>query len=306
MISAAVKFKNYTKFDLLSYFNQVEEFFKTGYVQMSDYYNGVINKVDTVHQKNLEDLIKKSEKVSEQFKNNREKFQTVDFWELLDFCEDIKLKLQTTTNLAKFLRSSRTDFGFASGFAYDYTVGNQQTLEGISSKILDDEDPENDWVSIAKSNDLMEVDYDIDGGNELKLYRERFLGGFVTGIIDTINGESIYGKDIYKKITFEDNDLLVLNYKDTVFQAVEILSGLKQGDIPEFPHLGVNEGMYVGSNLAGMAYSTIVREMKKVFASDDLFVNFKINNISQKEDYLEISFQVETKYGLLVEKTRLI
>lgn len=306
MILASIKFEEITKMDLLSYFKEAEDFFKNGYVQMSDYYNGTINKVDTSNIKLLNKLLYKSEKVSEQFKTNKQKFQTVDFWELLDFCEVIRTKLQTTKNLAKFLRSSRTDFAFSSGFAYDYITGNQQTLESISSKVLDDTDSENDWVKIALENDLKEAEYDIDGGSNLKLYREKFLGNFVTGIIDIIDGESIYGKDVYRKISFEDNDLLILSYKDTVFQTVEILSGLKQGDIPEFPALGVNEGMYVGSNLAGMAYSTIVRELKKVFASDDLFVNFKVNKITQKEDFLEISFQVETKYGLLIEKTRLI
>lgn len=306
MENALINFKNLTKIDLVSYFDECQTFFNNGYVKMADYYNGKVDYVDTIYPKQLQKLLKQAETINEQFKTNKQKFSTVDYWELLDFCDDVRTKLQTTLKLPKYLRSSRTDFAFANGFHFDYKTGNQQTLENISDSILGDYDPENDWVDIALQNDLMETEYNVEESNDLKLYREKFVGNFVTGIIDVISGETIYGMDLYKKITIEDEDLLVLNYKQTAFQSVEILAGLKQGDIPEFKILGVASGMFVGSNLAGIAYSSIVRDMKRTFSSDDLYTNFKVIEMKQQQDALMINFSVETKYGLLIEQTSLI
>ena len=185
-------------------------------------------------------------------------------------------------------------------------MGDQQTMESISQNILQDLDSDDDWTKIAIQNDLKEVDWDIDGGTKLTLFREKFIQNFVTSVIDNMVGENIYGLDIQKKFEFLDDDLKVLNYKDTVFQTVNILANLKKGDIPEFKSLGVNAGLYVGSNIANLAYGSIVREITKTFASDDLFINFQIKEIKLKEDSFFINFQVETKYKLLVQSTALI
>lgn len=303
---AIVKFEDYTKYPLSKYLDECGAFFQNSFPLIADYFNGKSKKVESKHLNEHKRLLKESDKVNEQFKNNSQKLKTVDFWLLIDFCEELRTKLQTTSKLSKYLRSSRTDFSFSNGFAHPYTMGNEQTMESISEVILQDLTSEDDWTNIALQNDLKEVQWEIDGGTKLTLFRERFIQNFVTSVIDNMIGEKIYGLDIQKKFEFENDDLKVLSYKDTAIQTVNILANLKKGDIPEFKDLGVNAGLYVGSNIANLAYSSIVREITKVFASDDLFINFQIKEIKLKEDAFFISFQIETKYKLLVQSTALI
>ncbi|HNQ20071.1 MAG TPA: hypothetical protein PKI46_03305, partial [Bacteroidales bacterium] len=230
----------------------------------------------------------------------------VDFWELFEFFEDIRTKLQTISKLSKYLRSSRTDYNFSTGFAHPYTTSNEQTLEQISSNILNDKDSDNDWLKISMSNDLTEVEYDIDGGEDIILYREKFAQNFVTSVIDNMVGEKIYGLDIQRKLEFSNDDLKVLPYKETVFQTVEILSNLRKGDIPEFSYIGVNQKLYVGSNIANLAYSALIRELNRVFQTDNLFINFKVLEIKIEQDTYILKFQVETKYKMLIESTTVV
>lgn len=303
---AAIKFESLTKYNLVEYIDACTKFFKTGFPAIVDFFSGNIDKVSSEYLNEHKRLLKEADNISEQFKNNAEKLETADFWWLLEYCEDLRTKLQTTTKISKYLRSSRVDFNFSKGFAHPYSVSDQQTFEQISASILEDEDNENDWTKVALSNDLREVEYDADGGNNITLYREKFIQGGVTSIIDNMIGENVYGIDLLKKITFLDDDLELVQYKDCVYQSIDIMSKLKAGDIPEFPFLGVNSALYVGTNIANLAYSTIVRELTKVFQTDDLFINFNVTEISLKQDSYFIKFDVSTKYKLIIDSTTVI
>lgn len=299
-------FKSATKYDLSIYFDRCELFFRTGYRDIADFFNGKISKVKTQSLDELTSLKKEALKINEQFKTNKSKFKTVDFWELIDFCETIKTKLDTCSNLDRFLRSSRTDFNFSQGFSHPYQLSNQQTLEDVSKDILKDNISENDWVDLALKNDLKEVDWSITGGKNITLYREKFVQNFVTSVVDNMVGEKIYGLDLNRKLEFFDDDLFVLDYKATVFQTVEIMSRIKRGDIPEFKYLGVPSNLYVGSNLSGLSYGGVIRDLKKIFSTDNLFINFKVKEIKQEQDAFFVDFSVETKYKLLIETTTLV
>lgn len=298
-------FNNITKYNISNYFDRCDLFFKIGYKEISNFFNGKTNIIKSEYLNELFSLLKESKKLDELFKLNKNKFKTIDFWDLITFSEDLKSKLEVCNNLDKFLRSSRTKNNFNKGFSYEHQLSNQQTLENVSKDLLDDQNPDNDWINIALKNDLKEIEWDIDGGKNIIISKEKFIQNFVTSVIDNMIGEKIYGLDLQKKIEINNNDLKILGYKETVFQTVDILSKLKRGDIPEFSFLGVPSNIYVGSNLSGLSYSGIIRDLKKVFSTDNLFLNFKVKSLKYEEGSFFINFSVETKYNLLIEQSTL-
>jgi hypothetical protein len=299
-------FEQLTSFPLKKYLLETENFFKFSYPIIVDYFSGVISKVEQIHIKTLFRLIKDAQTLSIQFGLNRTKLTTVDYWELYDFCEDLRTKLQTTTKISKYLRSSRTNFDYDNSFNFPFTMGQQQTLENISNDLLQDENPLDDWANTALKNDLLETDYGIDGGKALTLFKEVFIGGFVLSVVDNMIGEKVYGLDLDRTITFLDDDLKVLTYKNTVFQCADILAHLKEGDVPEFMSMGIPKSLFIGGNLQSFSIPGIISALNKNFATDDLFRDFVVTDISYKDGDYRMEYTVGTKYELLVESTAVI
>ena len=98
---AIVNFETYTKYPLSQYLDDCGKFFQTSFHVIADYFNGKINKVESKHLNEHKRLLSESDKVNEQFKNNSQKLETVDYWELIEFCEELRVKLQTTKKLSK-------------------------------------------------------------------------------------------------------------------------------------------------------------------------------------------------------------
>jgi hypothetical protein len=303
MIKAAYDFSLKAKIDLISYLDRIEVFFKEGYPQIVDYFNGISTQIDQKYINELSKLTELSLLISTQFKILRDSMHTVDYWELLDMLEDVRLKLWTTTKLPKYLRTSRTNYDYSKAFKFTYSMGNGETLEKISKGVLSSNNYENDWTEIALKNDLSEIDWDIDGGEQIELFRESFQQNIVTSMVDFLIGERVYGLDLDKKLTFVNNDLKVLTYKETAEQSASILGNLKRGDIPEFQSMGVNEAFTVGNNIASLTFSTVIREMKRNFDTDNLFVDFNVKKISYNNGDLTIEWSVGTKYELIINKT---
>ena len=254
----------------------------------------------------MNNLNTQAQTISIQFRTNKTKLNTVDYWELYDFLEDLRTKLKTTTKISKYLRSSRTNFNYSNSFNFPFTIGQNQTLEDISNDILQDPNPEDDWTKTALKNNLLESDYSIDGGDRITLFKEFFVGGFVQSVVDNMIGEKIYGLDLNKKLTFINDDLEVLSYKDTVFQCANILANLKQGDIPEIKSMGVPSSILVGGDLQSFSIPSIINALNNNFATDDLFMNFTIVDIAYSEGSYKLSYTVKTKYQLLVQDTAVI
>lgn len=295
-------FQNKTNFPLADFLVEANSFFSNEFNDIVNFYSGNKNTLDRSQIKKLNSLSEKAIYLQRIFRDNKNKFNTVDFWELLDIIEDIKVKLSTSQNMSKYLRSTiNNSVDKKNGFVFDTILENQETLEDINLKKLKNT-YEEDWFDIALENDLKEIDWDISGGKELKLRKKIFQSDLVTSMIDNTVGEKIYGRDIKKKLTFEDDDLKSLDYKETVNQTVEILASLNKGDIPEYREIGIPIGLYKGSNFSRLNYSSIVRELNKNFSTDDLFSNFNILEMEYKEGDLYIKYEVNTKYELVIIK----
>lgn len=289
-------FQNKTNFPLADFLVEANSFFSNEFNDIVNFYSGNKNTLDRSQIKKLNSLSEKALYLQRIFRDNKSKFNTVDFWELLDIIEDIKVKLSTSQNMSKYLRSTiNNSLDKKNRFVFDTILENQETLEDVNLKKLKNT-YEEDWFDIALENDLKEIDWDISGGKELKLRKKIFQSDLVTSMIDNTVGEKIYGRDIKKKLTFEDDDLKSLDYKETVNQTVEILASLNKGDIPEYREIGIPIGLYKGSNFSRLNYSSIVRELNKNFSTDDLFSNFNVLEMEYKEGDLYIKYEVNTKY----------
>lgn len=306
MLQSIKYFDKITNYGLVNYMEDCSSFIKNDFPQIVAFYS---NKVKDINQASVEEhkrLLKESEYVNYLFSIHKSKFNSIGFFQLYDVLEDTRTKLQSINNLPKILRSSRGDNYFKNGYEHNYQISQNQTLENISENILNDKDSDNNWVDISMYNDLKEIDYDNSGGLNIRLFKEKFVQNFVASVFDVMQGKKIYGKDISRDITFYENDLKVLNYDDTVKQTVDILTSLKQGDIPEYPYLGVNSKIYVGGNISALSYGKIIRDMRKVFQTDDLFIDFKVEEVKFENDTLAVSFSVKTKLDLLIKSTSLL
>ena len=299
-ITVIENFEKLTGYPLKSFLAQSKEFFETDARDISDFFKGLTNTLDRKKLVKLNNLVSNAKEITNFFYTKKRLMPTVDYWELLDRIEDIKSTLEYVVKIPKYLRSSLIEGASRSGFAFEYSLEPNETLEQVSTSVLQLSNPQNSWVVSAIENDLKEQDWDILGTNELVLRKALFQSNLVTSMIDFTIGDRIYGKDIQKRFEFEDNDLKVLDHRDTVFQSVDILGQLLRGDIPEFPGLGLELSFYKGNNISQMNYKSIARELTRNFASDDLFKDFAIREISFDQGDLNIEYEVNTKRELVI------
>ena len=297
-LSTYKNFKEITGYELNKYVVSVGDFFSNDMPSIIAFFKGEVNFIDQKKIKELNRLGEECILVLSLFRDFKNALKTVDFWELLDSIEDIRTHIQYSQNISKYLRSSIINGKTKAGYVYDYSMSQYETLEDVAVNELDEDDES--WVSIAVDNDLREVDWDIDGGTNLKLVNVNFQSNLVTTMIDNTIGDRIYGKDLKKLLTYEDDDLMVLDYKSTAKQTALILSSLSKGDIPEFRSMGITSEVWKGTNVSRINFPLLKREMAGTFQTDDLFVNFNIKSINYDNGDLSISYEVGTKRGMVI------
>jgi len=290
------EFNRITNVDLLDLFNKFILFIEFDYQNIVDYYSGSIDKPSSQSFKNLENLQREYRGVLQKIQESRDSFTSSIFWEILDQVEEISAKLKTIENTPKWLRSSIGKNNFNPNIQIDYTLKYGQTLEGVEKNVMSSTDPDNEWVQLAFDNDIKEEDYNINGGNRIKITLKNGSLFNIQSIVDTITeAVNVYGRDIDRVITFENDDIKVLSGKETLYQTVDILANLRRGDNPEFPEDGINEKFVVGSNISAIQFPSLFRQLALTFAKDDSLKNFTLINIEQKDDYVALEFSVATR-----------
>lgn len=293
-------FSKITRYDLSNFILDCDEFFKSDFVEILNFYNGSTRSLNILSLRKMADLISEVNKVNSLFSNYKQMFVTVDYWELCVLLENVKSKLLFTNKISKYLRSSIVMGRSKRGTSFEYTMSPEETLERISKDVLDNPDYENNWFDIALENDLKESDWDIEGGKKLNLSNNAFQANLVTSVFDNLIGDRIYGKDLKKKLTLTDDDLETLDYKETVNQTVEIISRISKNDIPEFSSMGMNSSIWKGSNASQINLPIIVRELAGLFKTDDLFTDFKVRSINYSEGDIRINYEVKTKRDFVI------
>jgi len=224
-------------------------------------------------------MLKEAIRIDNLIKLHKENMNSIDDWDLLDYIENIRTSLESINNSSRYLRSSKTSNSWrTTNPTYDYVMAQNETVEDIVGKQLYSQNEDADWVDLAIQNSLTEEDYTPEGGVKLQLTKNTKYGKkyFLDSVIDTLVGENVYGKDIYAKLTFEDDEIKVLSPKDTFVQSVGILVLLKKGDIPEFKEMGVDPRLGVGSNINVFEYGKIMSQLQDTISSDDTIREFNV------------------------------
>lgn len=249
----------------------------------------------------LDDLISRATTINDLIKINRQRFDRLDDWDMLDFFEDVRMSLDTIAQTSKYARSSKAKNSWmTTGIIYNHTLGQNETLENVATTQLLSTDKDNEWVNLALANNIFESDYGLDGGINVQIqngvtYKPNM---YLRSVIDTLVGESLYGIDLSKKITFQDDDVLQLSYKNTFLQSVGILILISKGDIPEFPLLGRDASISIGSNISAFDYQQLIRQMQDVFNTDDTIAGFNIVDFKYDSTDMYIEYQVNSFYNI--------
>lgn len=269
-------------------------FYRDIYPRIISFFSGDLISLEKQDIDTLLSLTKRSALISEKIFYNKQSFNKMIEWELVDYFEDIRQKLILIPRLYKFLKSSKTSFNYSSNSEFDYTTSKNESLEKISSELNSNQDYQNDWQDIAIRNDLSELDYDLDGGFDINLSIPLQSSVVkVDSILDSPQGQKILGLDIQDKIEFNDNDLVVLTYNKTFEQSVKILSTVVKNSVPEFIDLGRDS--VVGSNVKSFALNSIIRQMVETFSTDDSMVNFKVETAFVDGDNVFLEFTVQNR-----------
>jgi hypothetical protein len=288
-------------FPLGEFLLDYRQFYQSSFPRLVNFFSGKIEEIDSSHFASLSDLGERSVDLSSAITQKSHLMDNVKYWEWVDYLSDLRVELLVSNSIDKFLRSNVINPTYTNEFAFDYTL-KAETLEDVSNVQLGRGDYNNHWTEIAMRNDLEEIEYDGDGGNSLNLFVRLNFGTFtINSVVDNIQGESVFGKDLDKTLTFEDDDLLALSPRRTIKQTVEILTGLEKGDVPEFKDFGRSGG--VGSNVHVFALSSLIRQMAEIFATDDTLTGFKVKNFQFNAADVVLSFEVSTRLDLIVRSS---
>lgn len=304
MIQTAIEiFQSKTGYKLDEYLLRINDFFQSDFQRVYDWYSGLSNKPNVNSFKNMYTLIGESGIVLNLFYQNRNEFSKTYFWDLLEQLENINIKLITTSNLSKLLRSTRTKSSYSGKLSTDYTTRKYDTLEDVQRNVNNSPNYDDDWWRLAMENDLKEEDYDNDGGLLLQVETNFNPGANLQSVVDNPIGEKMYGKDMNRKITILENDVEVLGYKETALQSLDIFLETKLGTIPENKEIGYDESLAVGTSRGAVNFNILQRQLINIFNTDDSFANFQITNISFKDDGVYLEFKINTVRGEILNKT---
>lgn len=293
----AHKFQEITKFDLYQYFVDYADFMRNKFPYVRNYFAGYSEGVDASYIERMNDLMERSDILIKLFNTFGAKLGNVGYWELQNYCQDLRDTIHRVTKLPKYLRTSKTARGYKPYVQTEFSVGGYRDFKDIAAAINKDEISDE---SLILNNDFEEEDYEIDELRNAKAYVPNNTTASVKTILEQPIGEAVYGRDIDRKITFQENDLVVKEYRDNVEQKIEVLLEMMVGDVPEFPNLGRTK---VGDNYSNYNYTELLREVRSVFLQDDLFLDVSIEDIKIEQGDIYVTLEILTKYIYTVKRT---
>lgn len=177
--------------------------------------------------------------------------------------------------------------------ALQRVLKTRETFENVSSQ-LGSNNPQDDWVDIARNNAVEEEDYDANTGGGMFKINIRTSGNFnIPNIVDNLDSEKILGKDIDKNFRFENDDLATLEYEAAIGQALDTIIHALKGTILEFPNYGLpNEA--IGSSVNAIQYPSLFKHLVNMFQRDARWVSVNLLDLYRKEDAIFMKIQAKT------------
>lgn len=292
------QFEKITKFALLQYFEDYRDFMQNDFSYLSEYYNGNASSVDASHISAFNALRTKSKNLMQQFINFSHRLSNCGFWELQEYCQNLNDVLEKIPKLPKYYRTSKTVRGYQPYIQVKGNVGGLKTIQDLAQEINSDGVSE---ISLIIDNDLQEKDWDIKEMSSITAFVNNQTDVVVETILEQPIGNQIYGKDINRKITLENNDLAVKKYEDNVEQKCDILLSLERGNIPEMPNFGKNR--LQGTNMSDYNYTELVKDLQSVFLQNDLFEDIEVSDVRYEQGDIFVNCTIKTKYSYSTQKT---
>ncbi len=299
MFSDIVKnFEDVTKFKLLEYFEEYQDFMQNDFSYLSDYYSGQTEGVDAKITSKFNSLVLKSKNLIQTFKNFSSKLSNCGFWELQQYCQNLNDTLERVSKLPKYYRTVKSVRGYQPYIKVSADIGGKKTPQDLAIEIGSAGVTE---TSLILDNDLQEHTWEIDKLSSINAMVNNQSDLVVESILESPVGNHVYGKDINKKITIKSNDLDVKCYEDNVEQKIDTLLTLNRGDIPEMPTFGKNR--LQGTTAGTYNYAELLKDIQSVFSQDDLFDSVEVVDVSLKESDISVTCKIKTKYSYSVVKT---
>lgn len=293
-----LEFESITKFKLLNYFEKLRDFMQNDYTYMAAYYSGTAEGIDGEITKRYKNLKLQSKNLLQTFINFSHRLGNCGFWELQQYCQDLNDILEKIEKLPKYYRTSKTNRGYQPLIQIQGAIGGMRTPQDLALEINSTNVNES---SLIINNDLQELDWEIDKAKPIQATVNNTANVVVDTILEQPVGERVYGKDIDRKITFKDNDLVVKQYQKNVEQKCDILISLNKGDVPEYPTFGKTP--IAGNTAAGYNYVLLLSELQDVFLQDSLFNSLSITKISAENGNIQVTCEIRTKYTYNTSKT---
>lgn len=285
----ANEFENITKFELLQYFTDYSDFLQNDYSEVYAYYSGNSESIDNAKLTTLSTLLNKSNNLMRIFQEFAGKLGNVGYWELQQYCQDLKDTLERISKLPKYCRTAKTCRGYKPYVQVNEDIGGMKTIADLADQLGNITENE-----LILNNDLEEGDYEIDKLSSITALVENQTNVVVSTIMEQPIGKRIYGKDIQRKIDFSDNDLTIVKYENNVEQKAEILLEINKGDVPEIPNFG--KTVVSGQTYSGYNYGELMSDLQDNFLQDDLFDNVTISDIDYDNGDLYATVKIQTKY----------
>lgn len=294
-------FEKITGYDLTTYLTSYVDFISQYRVKIIDYYVGRSQSPNTKAFEMLQYLVDEAVVLDDVLYGARNVLSNGRYWELAETLSDVHTSINTIENSSKWLRSAISKGNFNPQVELERVLRQFQTIEQMSSE-NGSTNPDFDWLNISLRNDLHEEGYTTAGGNVLNVIGSNRFSIQLRSVVDNISGKKVYGIDLNKKITYENDDLSALGYDDTIKQTVNVLASLRRGQTPEFPEDGIQTSLVAGANRRTVAYPILFRQYYSTFAKDDTLKSLKVTNIETVQDALNISFEIETRLGEVMQE----
>ncbi len=253
---------------------------------------------------NLKELSVIAESILVYFSKNKELFTNCIWFDHLERIDQIDNYLKMLTNSPRWLRLTKSNNGYRSELTKKNLLDTNRTIEQHQKSNYYYNDIEADASRIEYENKITELDY---GSEDGITFDSNVLSNFSIfqndSVIDVMEEDTIYGKDMDRNFNFSDEDIAVLNTKKTLEQSADILLTLTKGDNPEYSDDGVQKNLLVGSSKAFISIPLLIRQWQEGFAQDSTFKSISVDSIDSSGDILRVIFKIDPIVGDSIIKT---
>lgn len=270
-------------------FEKASLFFNNDYELLYNYYSGKTSNIPNDSINNFIELKKILSETLSILEINKDSLNNLEYFDLWDYLNGLKIKLDTLSNSDKWSRSSINKEDLKDSKLSSYTLSQGEQLENVYDI--------NNYSNVLLDNKLLETDYDLNGGtviNENIPYTENQIDFSFLEVVDVINKDTIYGKDIHSDFSFFNDDILTVDKKNSLEQSANILMSLLKSHNKSNKSLGIDKSFIVGTNRSQFTFPVIYRQLVDNFSTDSIFKEISILKYTIDQDNIFVEIEIRT------------